>query len=152
MTEALNFLRGLIPTQIQIEWGALSAVAGTIFSHAFGWSAVLEALIIAMTADYISGMLAAFINPKRKLDSRKGFRGICKKVMIMLIVALAHAIDQAVGQNIVQTGVIWFFLGNEGLSILENAAAAGLPIPRSLYEKLEQLRSEKKGTCKKCGK
>nr|DAS84406.1 MAG TPA: holin [Caudoviricetes sp.] len=142
LAEILNFLRGMLPTQIQIEWGAVTAAIGAVCSYALGWSGILEALLIAMVIDYLSGLLAAYIDPKRKLDSRRGFRGICKKVMILLVVALAHSIDQATGQAVVQTIVIWFFLGNEGLSILENAAAAGLPIPQRLRNELEQLRAE----------
>lgn len=150
MNEILIFLRGMIPTQAQIEWGAVTSVIGTICAYALGWNSILEALVIAMAVDYLSGLLAACIDPCRKLDSRIGFRGIVKKVMILLLVALAHAIDQATGQTVVQIGVIWFFLGNEGLSIIENAAAAGLPIPKMLREKLEQLNSEKvKGRKKK---
>ena len=143
MTEVLNFLREMIPAQMQIEWGAIASVLGVVCSYALGWNSILEALVIAMTVDYLSGLLAACADPRRKLDSRIGFRGIVKKVMILLLVALAHAIDQATGQTVVQIGVIWFFLGNEGLSIIENAAAAGLPIPKMLREKLEQLNSEK---------
>ncbi|WP_314905024.1 phage holin family protein [Selenomonas artemidis] len=143
MTEVLNFLREMIPVQLQIEWGAIASVLGTVCCYALGWNSILEALVIAMAVDYISGLLAACIDPKRKLDSRIGFRGVVKKVMILLLVALAHAIDQATGQTVIQIGVIWFFIGNEGLSIIENAAAAGLPIPKKLREKLEQLSSEK---------
>ena len=78
-----------------------------------------------------------------KLDSRKGFRGIAKKLMILLLISLAHFVDQATSQTVIQTVAIWFFLGNEGLSIIENAANAGLPVPQKLRETLEQLKNEK---------
>ena len=68
---------------------------------------------------------------------------ICKKVMILLLFSLAHFIDQAMSAQIVHSAVIWFFLGNEGLSIIENAAKAGVPIPDKLRDTLEQLATEK---------
>ena len=142
------FLRGVIPTQVQTEWGAVASVVGTIVSYALGWNGVLEALLCAMVLDYLSGLLAAYINPGMKLDSRRGFRGIGKKIMILLLVSLAHFADRATGQTIVQTIAIWFFLGNEGLSILENAANAGVPVPERLKKTLEQLRSEKEAKTK----
>ena len=141
--ELTVFLRGLIPTPVQIEWGAIASAVGTLCSYILGWNSVLEALIFAMGIDYLSGLMAAYINPRMKLDSRKGFRGIAKKVMILLLVSLAHFIDRATGQNIIQLAVIWFFLGNEGLSIIENAANAGLPVPTKLKDTLEQLAKEK---------
>ena len=145
MNEAIMFLRGLIPTQVQIEWGAVASVIGTIVSYVLGWNGVLEALLCAMVLDYLSGLLAAYINPRMKLDSRRGFRGIGKKIMILLLVSLAHFADYATGQTIVQTIAIWFFLGNEGLSIIENAANAGVPVPEKLKKTLEQLKIEKGG-------
>lgn len=143
LNEITVFFRGLIPTQVQIEWGAIASAVGTLCSYILGWNSVLEALIFAMGIDYLSGLMAAYINPRMKLDSRKGFRGIAKKVMILLLVSLAHFIDRATGQNIIQLAVIWFFLGNEGLSIIENAANAGLPVPKKLKDTLEQLAKEK---------
>ena len=143
MNETIMVLRGIIPTQVQIECGAVVSIIGTIMSYLLGWNGVLEALLCAMVLDYLSGLLAAYINPHMKLDSRRGFRGIGKKIMILLLVSLAHFADYATGQNIVQTIAVWFFLGNEGLSILENAANAGVPVPEKLKKTLEQLKSEK---------
>ena len=96
-----------------------------------------------MIIDYISGVLAAYVYPAPRLNSQRGFRGICKKIMILLLVCLAHFIDVATGQEIVCTAVTWFFLGNEGLSVIENAAKMGLPIPSKLKAALEQLATEK---------
>ena len=145
MNEVIVFLRELIPTQLQIEWGVVASVVGAVVSYALGWNGVLEALLCAMVLDYLSGLLAAYINPHMMLDSRRGFRGIGKKIMILLLVSLAHFADCATGQTIVQTIVIWFFLGNEGLSILENAANAGVPVSKKLKKTLEQLKCEKDG-------
>ena len=86
----------------------------------------------------------AYANPALALDSHRGFQGICKKIMILLLVSLAHFMDNAMGQQLICVAVTWFFLGNEGLSILENAGKAGLPIPDNLKQSLEQLTSQKK--------
>jgi len=145
LNEVIVFLRELIPPQVQIEWGAIASVVGAAVSYALGWNGVLEALLCAMVLDYLSGLLAAYINPHMMLDSRRGFRGIGKKIMILLLVSLAHFADYATGQTIVQTIAIWFFLGNEGLSIIENAANVGVPVPEKLKKTLEQLKIEKGG-------
>ena len=139
----ISFFRGMVPTSAQVEWGAIVSMIGTAFSYACGWDGVLEALVMAMVIDYVSGVLAAYINPTMALNSQKGFRGICKKVMILLMVSLAHFVDQATGQIIIHSVVVWFFLGNEGLSIIENAAKAGVPVPAKLRDTLEQLSSDK---------
>lgn len=143
MNQLISFYRELIPGRTQVEWGAVVSAAGTAFSYACGWDGMLEALVFAMVMDYMSGVLAAYINPNMALNSQKGFRGICKKVMILLLVSLAHFVDQAMGAQIVHSAVIWFFFGNEGLSIIENAAKAGIPVPAKLRDTLEQLSSEK---------
>lgn len=139
----ISFFRGLIPSQFQIEWGSLTAMIGTAFTYLCGWDSVVEALLWFMLLDYISGVMAAYINPDMALDSRKGYKGIVKKVMILVLVSLAHFMDKATGQVIAQTIVVWFFLGNEGLSIVENAAKAGLPVPEKLKDTLEQLKEHK---------
>lgn len=70
MNEVIVFLRELIPTQVQIEWGAIASVVGAAVSYALDWNGVLEALLCAMVLDYLSGLLAAYINPHMMLDSR----------------------------------------------------------------------------------
>lgn len=145
MGELLNFFRGIVPSQSEIAAGSTVSVFGTVFCYLFGcWDALIEALIAAMAIDYASGMIAAYINPKKKLNSIKGMKGILKKVLILLVVALAHFAGNAIGQEVLtRSAVILFFLGNEGLSIIENVAKAGLPVPQKLKESLEQLASEK---------
>ena len=112
MSEILAFLRGMIPTQLQIEWGAAASAIGTAFSYVCGWDGAIEALLFLMLIDYISGVMAAYINPNLSLNSQRGFKGICKKIMIMLLVAVAHIVDRAVGQAMAQAIVVWFFIGN----------------------------------------
>ena len=138
-------VKSFLPVQMERVWGTITGAVGVLSSYLFGaWNDALEALIVAMLIDYVSGVLAAYVNPNLALNSQRGFRGICKKIMILLLVCLAHFMDLATGQAVICTAVIWFFLGNEGLSIVENAAKMGLPVPEKLKAALEQLASEKK--------
>lgn len=143
MNEFFTFLRGILPTQVEVQIGVLISMFGTMFTYACGWDGLLQVLLTAMVLDYISGLLAAYINPALALNSQKGFKGIGKKVMILVLVSLSYQIDHLLGQQMVYTVVIWFYLGNEGLSILENAAKAGIPVPKKLKNTLEQLSNEK---------
>ena len=145
MNEIVDVLRQMLPVRKEAAWGTMTGAAGVVSEYFFGvWNAALEALVWAMVIDYVSGVLAAYVNPNLALNSQRGFRGICKKIMILLLVCLAHFMDSATGQAVICTAVIWFFLGNEGLSIVENAAKMGLPVPEKLKAALEQLASEKK--------
>lgn len=143
MNTLLAFFHEIAPSGHQIGWGTAVSCIGTAFSYLIGWNDVIEALLVAMAIDYITGILAAYINPNMQLNSQRGFKGICKKIVILLLVALAHELDRATGQPAAQSLVVWFFLGNEGLSIIENAAKAGLPVPARLKDTLEQLTNKK---------
>lgn len=122
-----------------------AAVGGWLGYFLGGCDGLLLALVIFAAVDYITGVMCA-INDK-SLSSQVGFRGICRKVLIFLLVGMAHILDiQIIGSgSILRTAVIFFYLSNEGVSILENAAHLGLPVPEQLKEILEQLhnRSEK---------
>lgn len=102
----------------------------------------IYALVALVTIDYITGVMRAFV--EKQLSSEIGVRGIVKKVLIFTLVGIGHTIDSQVlgGGNAIRTAVIFFYLSNEGLSILENAVVIGLPIPDKLKVVLEQLRSE----------
>lgn len=106
---------------------------------------LLFALMAFVVIDYITGVMCA-IND-RKLSSEVGFRGICRKVLIFLLVGIANILDvQVIGTgSVLRTAVIFFYLSNEGVSLLENAAHLGLPVPDAIKTVLEQLhdRSEK---------
>ena len=143
MNELYEVLQDLVPTQVQLEWGVIVSFLGSVFSFIFGYNIVVEALLVAMCLDYVSGIIAAYVNPEMTLNSQKGFKGICKKITILILVSLAHFIDLATSQNFIHIVVTWFFLGNEGLSIVENAAKIGVPIPAKLKKSLEQLSNEK---------
>lgn len=121
--------------------------AQAIFSILGGWlgyflggcDGLVYALIAFVAIDYITGVMCAVAD--RKLSSEIGFKGICKKVLIFLLVGVAHILDvQIIGSGcILRTAVIFFYLSNEGVSLLENAAHLGLPIPQKIKNVLEQL-------------
>lgn len=97
------------------------------------------ALIVFVVADYVTGVMCAIID--KKLSSEVGFKGIFKKVLIFILVGMAHVLDVHVigGSSILRTAVIFFYLSNEGVSLLENAVHLGLPIPKQLKTVLTQL-------------
>ena len=131
-----DFSIDLIWTKIQI---AAAAIGGWIGYFLGGKDGMLIALVIFMALDYITGLMCAVMD--KKLSSAVGFKGICKKVLILMLVGVANILDvHVVGQGSALRGaVIAFYLSNEGLSLLENAAYIGLPIPEKLREILAQL-------------
>ena len=142
--ELSEWLSDVVPTSTEVETGSMIAVIGGLVGYFCGWDKSMETLLVLMLIDYATGMLAAHINPSLKgWSSKRGFKGICKKVLILSIVALAHFISDLMGGEAARALVVWFFIGNEGLSIIENAANAGVPVPDRLKKTLEQLRSEK---------
>lgn len=105
---------------------------------------MLSALILFMVVEYLTQILVAILNKKR--SNEIGFCGIAKKVSIIFLVAVGNVIDVLVIQNgsIIRTAVIFFYLSNEGIIIVENVAILGLPIPQRLKDILEQLKDGKK--------
>lgn len=104
-----------------------------------GYDGLLYALVVFMVADYITGVMCAISD--KKLSSAVGFKGICRKVLILMLVGIANLLDvEVIGTGaVLRTAVIFFYLSNEGVSLLENAAHLGLPIPEKLKEILAQL-------------
>lgn len=104
-----------------------------------GCDGLLIALIIFVVVDYITGVMCAVAD--KKLSSEVGFKGICRKVLIFLLVGIANIIDVQVIKtgSVLRTAVIFFYLSNEGVSLTENAAHLGLPVPEKLKTVLEQL-------------
>ena len=108
-----------------------------------GLDIALKVLLLAIILDYLSGIAKAFI--LGEADSKQGFKGIIKKVSILLIVALGCQIDKLTNANgLLRTLIIYYFVANEGLSIIENLGHAGVPIPNVLKQALKQLRKESK--------
>lgn len=122
---------------------AISAVVGGALGFLFGEvSGLFYALLTMMVIDYISGVLIAIIN--KKLSSEVGFKGLVKKIFMLMLVAVGHIIDaHVIGSGAaVMTAVQLFFVANEGISILENAARLGVPIPKKLKDILIQLKND----------
>lgn len=122
----------------------IAAVGGYVGYFLGGWDGFLYALVAFVVIDYLTGIMVAIL--EKRLSSEVGFRGIFKKVMIFSLVAIAHIIDSQIIQtgSAIRTAVIFFYLSNEGISIIENTAKIGLPVPEKLTEVLEQLNKEDK--------
>lgn len=116
-----------------------TAIGGWLGYFLGGCDGLLYALIAFVVIDYITGVMCA-IND-RTLSSEVGFRGICRKVLIFLLVGIANILDvQVIGTgSVLRTAVIFFYISNEGVSLLENAAHLGLPVPEKIKTVLEQL-------------
>ena len=116
-----------------------SAVGGWLGYFLGGCDGLLYALIAFVVIDYITGVMCAITD--RKLSSAVGFKGIFRKVLIFLLVGIANIIDvQVIGTGaVLRTAVIFFYISNEGVSLLENAGHLGLPIPEKIKTVLEQL-------------
>ena len=120
----------------------LTLIGGWIGWFLGGMDGLIYALIAFVAIDYLTGVMCAIDDCT--LSSEVGFRGICRKMLIFCLVAIGHIIDSTVIQSgsTLRTAVIFFYLSNEGISILENAGHIGLPIPKKLKAILEQLDEE----------
>ena len=137
-----DFHIDLIWTKIQI---AITALGGWLGYFLGGLDGLLIALLVFVALDYVTGVMCAISD--HKLSSAVGFRGICRKMLIFMLVGIGHILDvHVVGTgSALRTAVICFYLSNEGISLLENASHLGLPVPDRLKTILEQIhgRSEK---------
>jgi len=123
----------------------LTAASGAAVGFLFGeLDGLFYALIAFVIMDYITGVIAAIAC--KNLSSEIGFKGICKKIMIFTVVAVAHIIDTQVikSGSTLRTMTLFLFIANEGISLLENAASMGLPIPQKLMKTLKQLKLGRK--------
>ena len=131
-------------TTIQVVFAGIGGWLGWFLG---GCDGLLYALLAFVVIDYITGIMCAVVD--KKLSSEIGFKGIFKKVLIFALVGIGHILDSRVNGSgsVMRTAVIFFYLSNEGVSLLENAAYLGLPIPQKLKSVLEQLhdRAEKEG-------
>lgn len=124
---------------------AFAAVGGWLGYFLGGCDGLLYALIAFVAIDYITGVMCAISD--KTLSSEVGFKGICRKVLIFLLVGIGNIIDvQVLGSpGVLRTAVIFFYLSNEGVSLLENAAHLGLPVPDAIKTVLEQLHDRSDG-------
>ena len=120
----------------------VAVLGGYIGYFLGGWDGFLYALVAFVVIDYITGLMVAVL--ENRLSSAVGFRGIFKKVVLFSLVSVGHIIDSRLIQSegVIRTAVIFFYLSNEGISILENTAKIGLPFPEKLKAVLEQLNLE----------
>jgi len=121
---------------IQLVFAAIGGWLGWFLG---GCDGLLFALIAFVAVDYITGVMCAIVD--KNLSSAVGFKGICRKVLIFLLVGIAHILDaQVIGAgSVLRTAIIFFYLSNEGVSLLENAAHPGLPVPEKLKDVLQQI-------------
>lgn len=127
-------------------WGqyGFAAIGGYIGYFLGGFDGFLYALVAFVVIDYITGLMVAVI--EKKLSSKIGFRGVFKKVVIFCLVGIGHMIDLHLikSGSVIRTAVIFFYISNEGISILENTTLIGLPVPKKLKDILEQLKDNYK--------
>ena len=119
----------------------LAAIAtGAVYLFG-GFDVALNCLLIAIVLDYLTGVIKAYV--KKELSSEVGLKGILKKVGVLIVVMLGVLVDRITGETgAVRTLVIYYFVANEGLSIIENLGAAGVPIPAKLKKALKALKKE----------
>ena len=123
-------------TSIQFVFAGVGGWLGWFLG---GFDGLIYALIAFVVVDYITGVMCAIVD--KNLSSSVGFKGICRKVLIFTLVGIAHILDaNVIGDgSVLRTAVIFFYLSNEGVSLLENASHLGLPIPEKMKEILKQL-------------
>ena len=140
----IEITRYFVPTRTEAIVGMTTGIFGVTATFLFGaWTPAMQALAMLMLLDYMTGVMSAYISPEARLSSKRGFRGIVKKMVLVLLVSTAHYVDVAIGQQVFCPLAVYSLIGNEGLSILENATHCGVPVPASLKAKLDQLAREK---------
>lgn len=136
-----EYLKNVVLGTLAAGFSALAGALG-------GWDGALRALVALMAADYVTGVLLAAVwkrSSKSKsgaLDSRAGFLGLCRKGVMLMVVWIGARLDALVGGQYARTAACLFFIGNEGLSLLENVGMMGVPFPRFLKAALEALKEK----------
>ena len=132
----------------QAIFAAIGAVGSFIAGALGGWDTAIITLCSFMAIDYVTGFIVAGVFHKSKksasggLKSHEGWKGLCKKGMILLLVVVANLLDKQTGASYIRDGVCIFFIANEGVSILENAALMGIPIPKWLTKALDVMQEK----------
>lgn len=129
-----------------IVFAMMSAAGSVIANQLGGWDTALAVLLAFMAADYVTGLLVAIVwrkSPKTVsggVSSAEGFKGLFKKMAILVFVWMAEMLDSVLALNYARTAVILFYIANEGLSIVENTAIMGVPYPNFIKRALEALK------------
>ena len=124
-------------------FNGIVAIIATFFTYLFGsWDLALQVLIVFMVLDYVTGVLYAFIS--NQLNSEVGFKGLVKKLMILVVLIIGVMLDRILGTGTwaFRTLVAYFYIANEGISLLENVGNIGIPIPNKMRQALEQLNKD----------
>ena len=130
-------------------------IGGSIASYLGGWDTALQTLLIFMAVDYITGLMVAGIfhksdkTPGGGLESRAGFKGLCRKGVVLLIVLVACRLDLLTGTDFIRDSCVVAFVVNEAISIIENAGLMGVPIPAVITRALEALKAKEEGGSEK---
>ena len=133
---------------------AVGAVGGAISAAMGGWSQMLTALLIVMGADYLTGLIVAGVfhrsgkSADGSLESRAGFKGLCRKGAMLLVVLLAARLDLVMGTGFIRDGAALAFLANELLSVVENVGLMGVPVPKVIAGAISVLQSRADGAGK----
>lgn len=133
---------------IDVVCGVIGMVGSFIASMLGGWDAGLQTLVVFMVIDFVSGMVVAGVfkkSPKTKtgaLESNTGFKGVCKKCMILVFVLIGYCLDMSLGVDYIRNLVIIAFIANELISITENAGLMGLPIPPVITNAIDILKQK----------
>jgi len=142
--EKFKAVKTAILTGIGIAGSAIANMLG-------GWDTALQTILIFMAVDYITGIIVAGVFKKSKktetggLESRVGWKGLCRKGMTLLIILVAAQLDRVAGTNVVRNAVIIGYIANEALSIIENAGLMGLPVPKFLQNAIDVLKKKAEG-------
>ena len=130
-------------SKIQIIIDSIAGAVGAVLGFMYGEvSGLFWALIVFMALDYVTGVIVAII--EKRLSSEVGFRGLAKKFLILVFVAVGHIVDTYIlgGTPAAMSAVMLFYIANEGISIVENASALGLPVPKKITGLMEQIRNK----------
>jgi len=122
---------------------SIMALLGTGISYLFGgWDVVLKVVVIFISIDYITGVMVGFVN--KELSSDIGFKGLMKKAAIFIIIIIAHQLDVTIGTDVpmFRTMACYFYIANEGLSVIENIVLLGVPLPKGLVDALKKLKDK----------
>ena len=122
------------------SFSVVLGVVGGFLSYCFDISPMFEVLLWAITLDIIIGVMASFINPRLHFNSKRMTKGICKKIVLLTLVAFSHQLDILMLTDVICRTVTCFFIANEGFSCLENAGKCGVKLPKILANSLEQLK------------
>lgn len=125
------------------HFNGIVAILATFFTYLFGsWDLALQVLIVFMILDYGTGVLYAYLTDQ--LNSEAGFKGLVKKCMILVVLIIGVMLDRIVGNGtwVFRTLVAYFYIANEGISLLENVGNIGIPIPNKIRNALEQLNKD----------